>query len=113
MRIRYCLIVTTYSKARTGSNIIDALLAERLAACIQVVPITSFYTWKGRRARSRESLLLIKARARDFGLVESAILRNHDYEIPEIVSLPVDRGFAAYLGWMAKATAHGRAQASR
>jgi len=104
MSTRHCVIVTSYSKARTGSKIINALLARRLAACIQVFPVRSFYKWKGRLSRDRENLMLIKARSRDFDRVKRAILENHDYEVPEVISLRIDRGFAAYLDWMDKVT---------
>lgn len=105
MSTRYCIVVTSYSKAQTGSRIVGALLGAKLAACIQVLPIRSFYTWKGRRARARENLMLIKARARDFERIERAILESHDYEVPEIISVPIERGFAGYLAWMREATA--------
>ena len=105
MSTRYCVVVTSYSRARTGSRIIGALLGGKLAACIQVLPIRSFYTWKGSRARARENLMLIKARARDFERIERVILENHDYQIPEIISVRIERGFAGYLGWMREATA--------
>lgn len=100
----YCVIVTTYSKARTGSRIINALLARRLAACIQVFPIRSFYRWKGGLSKDRENLMLIKARSRDFDKIKGAILENHDYEVPEIISMRIDKGFAAYLDWMDEVT---------
>jgi len=103
MSTRYCIIATSYSKARTGSKLVDALLGRKLAACIQVIPVQSHYTWKGRRSRARERLLLIKARTRDFGRIERVILENHDYEVPEIVSVRIDRGFAGYLRWMGAA----------
>ncbi len=105
MSTRYSVIVTSYSRASTGSKIIDTLLERRLAACVQVIPMQSHYTWKGRRLRAGEKLLLIKARARDFARIERAILENHDYELPEIISLRVDRGFSGYLKWIAASTA--------
>jgi periplasmic divalent cation tolerance protein len=100
MSTNYCVIVTSYSKAGTGSKIIKVLLAKKRAACIQVLPIKSFYTWRGRRSVSRENLMLIKARSRDFEAIKRLILENHDYEVPEIISLRIHRGSAGYLNWM-------------
>jgi uncharacterized protein involved in tolerance to divalent cations len=54
MSTSYSIVVTTYSKEETGSRIIDALLSAKLAACVQVVPIRSFYTWKGKVLKDRE-----------------------------------------------------------
>ena len=112
MITRYRIVFTTYSKARTGTAIINALLSKRLAACVQVFPIRSFFIWRGRLSREPENLMLIKARSRDFQGIKRVILENHDYEIPEILSVPIDQGFAGYLRWMDRAVrrpsrAHG------
>jgi|CZKI01.1.fsa_nt_gi periplasmic divalent cation tolerance protein len=100
MSTSYSIVVTTYSKEETGSRIIDALLSAKLAACVQVVPIRSFYTWKGKVLKDREKLMLIKARSGDFGKIRATILGNHDYELPEIISVRIDRGLAGYLRWI-------------
>jgi periplasmic divalent cation tolerance protein len=104
MSTRYCIILTSYSRAGTGSKIIKALFDKRQAACIQVLPIRSFYTWKGKLARDRENLMLIKARSKDFGRIEATILENHDYELPEVVAMRIDRGYARYLRWLGATT---------
>ncbi|HMD60353.1 MAG TPA: divalent-cation tolerance protein CutA [Opitutaceae bacterium] len=101
----YSIVITTFSKERTGSRITKALLSARAAACIQVLPIRSFYPWKGRISRDRENLMLIKAKAGDFGRIKRLILRNHDYEVPEIISVRVDRGLARYFAWIDEVTA--------
>ena len=100
MSTSYSIVVTTYSKEETGSRIIDALLSATLAACVQVVPIRSFYTWKGKVLKDREKLMLIKARSGDFGKIRATILGNHDYELPEIISVRIDRGLAGSLRWI-------------
>jgi periplasmic divalent cation tolerance protein len=101
---KFSIVVTTYSKARTGSRIINALMAARLAACIQVLPMRSAYRWKGRITRDRENLMLIKSRSGHFERIKRVILKHHDYEVPEIISVRIDRGFAGYLRWMDGAT---------
>ena len=103
MSTKFSIVVTAFSRAGTGTRIVDALLAAKLAACIQVLPMRSFYPWKGKISRDRESLMLIKSRSGDFGAIRRTILENHDYELPEIISVRIDRGSAAYLKWMARA----------
>jgi periplasmic divalent cation tolerance protein len=100
----YSIVITTYSKGKTGSRITEALLAARLAACVQVCPIRSSYTWKGKVVEARESLMLIKARSSDFERIKAVILRHHDYEVPEIVSVRIARGSARYLAWIGSVT---------
>jgi periplasmic divalent cation tolerance protein len=74
------------------------------AACVQMLPIDSVYTWQGRIEESAEILLLIKIRQADYAEVEQAIRALHDYQTPEIVALPIERGFAGYLDWIDKVT---------
>ena len=63
MKEKYCLVITTYADEENGKKIIDTLLSERLAACIQMMPIQSFYHWQGKIAHDQEKLLLIKSKA--------------------------------------------------
>jgi periplasmic divalent cation tolerance protein len=100
----HSIVITTFSKVRTGSRVIEALLSSKLAACVQVCPIRSFYTWKGRLTRCRENLMLIKARAGDFERIRAVIEANHDYEVPEVVSVRIARGSARYLAWIDSVT---------
>ena len=101
---KYAVVISTYSNEDIGTKIINVLLAEKLAACIQVFPIKSFYTWKGAVSRDNENLMLIKAKASDFDAIKDVIRKNHDYEIPEIVLVPIEGGFDGYLNWMSEVT---------
>jgi len=107
-RADFCIVLTTCASGRVGRAIIGALLSRKLAACIQVVPVRSHYVWRGRVAHGRESLMLVKARAADFGRVRDVILSLHDYEVPEVLCVRISRGSAGYLAWMRAATGRGR-----
>jgi periplasmic divalent cation tolerance protein len=85
-------------------RIADELLASRLAACVQVLPIRSIYTWKGKTVREGETLMLIKAKASDFESIKETILKLHDYEVPEVISLAIDQGSEVYLRWITEVT---------
>lgn len=100
-----CMILTTCSGRVARARIIDALLDTRLAACIQVLPVQSHYVWRGKRQKSRESLLLIKARRSDFRKIRAVILERHDYEVPEIIGIEVSKVHPDYLKWLLGATA--------
>jgi periplasmic divalent cation tolerance protein len=81
---------------------IDALIAERLAACVQVMPIQSFYHWQGRVNRDDEKLVLIKTRRSLYAEVQASILANHAYETPEVIQVPIQDGFSGYLDWISR-----------
>lgn len=86
--------------------IVGSLLAEHLVACGQrTAPIISRYRWKGELEQAEEWLVLLKTRADLADRVIDAILRDHPYQTPEVIVLPVIQGSPAYLDWIAEATA--------
>jgi periplasmic divalent cation tolerance protein len=77
----------------------------RLAACVQIVgPVTSTYRWKGEVETAEEFLLLIKTTRERSGELAEHIRREHPYETPEIITLPVEGGLDAYLRWIDEET---------
>jgi periplasmic divalent cation tolerance protein len=99
-----CVILSTAGSEAEAEAIAGALVAERLAACVQLSPIRSRYVWKGEVARDDEILLLIKTKAALFEAVRTRVRALHSYETPEIVMLPVTAGDADYLAWIAAET---------
>lgn len=99
----YVTVLTTTASEAEAEAIAEVLLAEELAACVQIAAIRSRYVWKGELQREAEQLLLIKTRAALFEIVRAKIRTLHSYETPEIVALPIVAGDADYLSWMAGA----------
>jgi periplasmic divalent cation tolerance protein len=81
-----------------------SLVEERLAACVQLAAIRSFYRWQGRIEDEPEQLMLIKTRRQLAGDVIARIRELHSYEIPEAVVLSVEAGSADYLTWLTAET---------
>jgi len=100
----YCVILTTAGSQDEADRLAELLVSRRLAACVQVAGVSSFYMWKGALHSEPEHLLLIKTAARRYAEVEAAILENHSYDLPEIVQLAVARGLPGYLGWIEENT---------
>ena len=90
----------TFADDDNGRQIIDALLEQRLAACVQVMPIQSCYRWQGKVCRDAEKLMLIKTKCALHAKVQEVILANHSYEVPEIIQMPIADGFPGYLDWI-------------
>jgi uncharacterized protein involved in tolerance to divalent cations len=65
----YAIVMAVCANADEAGAIIDALLSKKLAACIQTLPITSYYTWKGKVNNESEILLLIKCRSAGFDAI--------------------------------------------
>lgn len=100
----FAVAMTTAGSAEAGRRVSRALVEARLAGCVQAWPIASTYRWEGRVVEEPEVLLLAKIRAEDAAAVEAAILAAHDYDTPEVIVVPVERGSAGYLAWLAEAT---------
>jgi len=98
------MLMTTVSTRADAVRIADMLIGEKLAACVQMMPIESFYVWDGESQKAAELLLLVKTRASLFEAAIARIRAVHPYEMPEIVATPFTAGFAPYLAWMDAAT---------
>jgi periplasmic divalent cation tolerance protein len=99
----HILVVLTNLPSRDAAlTLARALVEQRLAACVNVMPeCTSVYRWKGAIESAAETPVLIKTPASRYAALEQAVRRLHPYELPEIVALPVDAGLPDYLAWVA------------
>lgn len=96
------IVFTTVPKKSDAEKLARALVERKLAACVNILPIEkSVYRWKGKIQGAGEFLLLIKT-AKPYEKLEKFIRKNHPYGLPEIVALPVVKGYAKYLKWIAR-----------
>lgn len=96
------ILLTTVSKKPDAERLAKALVEKKLAACVNIIKIEkSVYRWKGKIVGGGEFLLLIKS-AQPYEKLERFIRKNHPYVLPEIVALPVSRGYRKYLAWIAR-----------
>ena len=100
------LITTALGSEAAAAELADALIAERLAACVQVIgPVRSSYRWHGAIERTQEWLCVAKtADQRQQALIDR-IRALHTYQLPEIVSIPIAGGDTRYLDWIRRETA--------
>ncbi len=88
-------------------DIAEALVGERLAACVQVIPeVHSTYAWDGGLEHSEESVVTVKTTADRFDAVAARVREMHPHEVPQVVGLPLVMVDAAYAAWM-RATLDG------
>jgi periplasmic divalent cation tolerance protein len=98
------VVTTTVSRRDDAERLAELVLAEKLAACVQILAIDSRYVWKGEMAREPELMLVIKTRASLFATLMARLAAEHPYEVPELVAAPFAAGSASYLGWIADNT---------
>ena len=101
----YIIVLNTCNSEDIASSISETLVSKKLAACVNIVKgVESVYQWQGKIEHDKEILLIIKTRQSLFEQVQNAIQELHDYELPEIIAVPIDTGEKNYLSWIQSAT---------
>jgi periplasmic divalent cation tolerance protein len=99
------LVLTNCPDEESANAIALALVEERLAACVNILPrVQSIYRWQGTVESATEIPLFIKSTTTNYPALETAIRDHHPYQVPEIIALPVEQGLPTYLDWIATET---------
>jgi len=99
------VLITTLPDAASARALAEALVRERLAACVNLMAeCTSIYHWQGAVETDAEVPLWIKTRAALYPRVEQFIRTHHPYDLPEVIALPLAAGLAPYLQWVEQET---------
>jgi len=94
------VVLVTASSRAEAEAIAQALIQEKLAACVSLMPIRSLYTWQNEVHADEEWQLFIKSSLAQFPKLAARVQEIHSYEVPEIIALPIVHGSSAYLNWM-------------
>jgi len=95
------LVLTTLPLELDADAFAHTLVAERLAACVSVLPpMSSTYRWQGTIESASERQTLVKTTTGCLEALERRIANLHPYEVPEVLVLPVSGGAASYLAWL-------------
>lgn len=98
-------MLTTCNSSEKASSIANSLVSSQLAACVNIIEgIESVYQWQGKIEHDKELLLIIKTRRSLFSQLEHEIQALHDYELPEIIAVPIETGEKNYLNWIQSST---------
>ncbi|WP_405232253.1 divalent-cation tolerance protein CutA [Lentisalinibacter salinarum] len=96
------LALCTCPDEETARSIAGTLVAERRAACVNIVgPLRSVFSWQGEVCDESELLLIAKTTEAAWPGLEARVVELHPYEVPEVIATPVTAGSAAYLDWVA------------
>lgn len=98
---RTVLVLTTWPVDRDPRTVADTLVAEQLAACVNVMgPMESVYRWQGAIQHDSERQLAIKTTVERVGALHDRLCALHPYEVPEFLVIDVRAGADAYLEWV-------------
>jgi periplasmic divalent cation tolerance protein len=93
--------MTTTDSLDEARSIAAAVVERKLAACAQISPIQSYYSWQGAVQNDEEFRVLIKTTEQRYADVEAAILELHSYDVPAVVAFDLTRSFGPYADWVA------------
>lgn len=99
-KANYGVVLVTAGSQQEAEAIATSLVESQLAACVNILPIQSVYTWQGKINQEQEWQLLIKTDLAQFSNLEAKIRELHSYEVPEIIALPILAGSQSYLNWI-------------
>ncbi len=98
---RPLIVWTTTATQAEALHIAQQLVANKLAACVQIEgPIQSLYRWNDQVETAEEWRCVIKTVEHRYPELESAIVNLHSYDVPQIVATEIAAGSQAYLGWL-------------
>ena len=98
----YAVFASDEEAEHIGHTVID----ERLAACINILgPIRSIYRWQGSVKSATEVAAILKTTDATANALIGRIAALHSYDVPCIVTWPVDNVLASYADWVEDSTA--------
>ncbi|XP_062163413.1 protein CutA, chloroplastic isoform X1 [Alnus glutinosa] len=110
------VVYVTVPNKELGKKLAESIVREKLAACVNRVPgIESVYQWQGELISlgfvlwaqiqtDSEELLIIKTRQSLLEALTEHVKANHEYEVPEVIALPITGGSLQYLEWIKNST---------
>ncbi len=96
----FSIVYITTGNLEEARKIGRTLIEERLAACVNIFPITSIFRWKDKIDESDEFGMIVKTKSGKVRAIEKRVKEIHSYEVPCVVSLRMDEGSEDYLKWI-------------
>ena len=98
------VVLITAASRDQAVAIAQALVSQHLAACVNLFPIHSVYTWDGAVQQDDEWQLVVKTNLERWPELVQTVQDIHSYDVPELIALPIIEGSPAYLSWMGSMT---------
>lgn len=93
------VVTTTVANEAEARRLAHSVLQSRLAACVQVDPITAYFRWQGALQEDREFRLVCKTVPRAVDGLLGLLRAQHPYALPQLVVQAV-QGSAEYASWV-------------
>jgi len=96
----FSIVYITAGNMEEARGIGKKLVEERLAACVNIFPITSIFRWHNKIDEVAEFGMIVKTNSEKVKEIERRVKELHSYEVPCVISLKIDEGSADYIKWI-------------
>jgi periplasmic divalent cation tolerance protein len=96
----FSVIYITTKNINEARKISGVLLRKKLIACANIFPIESQFWWKGKIEKCSESAIICKTNSKNVEKVIDTVKKNHSYDIPDVVEIPIKSGNKDFLKWI-------------
>jgi len=98
------IIISTYPNKKSITKIANDLVQNNIIACVNIIKISSIYSWQGKIENASEYLVLFKTTQKNKKSLKEKIKATHPYEIPEIAEINITSINKSYLNWLVEST---------
>jgi periplasmic divalent cation tolerance protein len=97
----YSACITTAPSDEVAKKLARSIVEAHLAACVNIIPnVRSIYEWESAIHEDNELILFIKTRHELVSQLIDFVKKNHPYQVPELIELPINNGNMDYLKWI-------------
>lgn len=94
-------VYVLFANAEEAEQIGRTVVEERLAACINILgSVRSIYRWQGSIETADEVAAILKTSQAEADALIMRIAGLHSYEVPCIVTWPIDKLLTSYADWV-------------
>ena len=93
------LVLVTHPNKEHAERITRGVIDAKLAACVLVTDVKSFYNWEGKLNEDDEVVTILKTSTDKVTELQKYIETNHDYDVPAIISFQANAN-QSYGNWL-------------
>jgi periplasmic divalent cation tolerance protein len=99
------IIISTYPNRETAEDAAKHFVNKmRLAACVNLIKIKSFYIWKKNLEETEEFLAIFKTSENHSDQLKKEVESRHPYDVPEVAEISFRDLNNKYLKWIIEST---------
>ena len=98
------ILISTFSTMEEAKEISYNAINEKFAACANILPVNSIYSWKNSIESSNEFLVIFKTTNSNISKLRDYISARHKYDVPEIIDFELDNVNDSYFKWLIHST---------